>query len=544
MAGDEVVEFVLRARDDASRVISGLESRLGSLGSMFGGKSLAVAGIAGLATAAVGATAALTAMGVKFHEVIEQMEQVERATGVSIEKFQVWKEVIVDADGNADGLGKALQNLNRAIATNDPILKQIGITTTDTTLAFEQFVRILANSEDTAKKTEVAYRILGRGANDLLPHIDAIAKRSGDMEKAMRRSGALITEEMTPGAEKLHKQLNDLRRAWNGLWNDMQKVAVPVALVVVTAFKTIAEWAHRAAVEIQGQTNVLNELAKVKRERGMLEPRRFAEDTESSLLLKRGENDFFLTPVGFFGEASVSAKRKKDPVAGLDLDGAKEKLKQYKVIDMEAVEANVKLAHTVDDVMDAYKLFDGIMEQANEEMEALIASQLGLGGSLTAAEASAMRMNIVMLTWQDAIHDMLSSANILNESLGALWNGLQVGFAEVFAKITDKAQTFRGALKTIFDALVQEVLAMLAKLAATAVFGFLLDLLIPSFGGGVVPISNSRTGGHILPEAPKRAGGATNITVMAHDQQSILDSLTSPRGSFRRAFEQAAAVRI
>jgi hypothetical protein len=133
----------------------------------------------------------------------------------------------------------------------------------------------------------------------------------------------------------------------------------------------------------------------------------------------------------------------------------------------------------------------------------------------------------------------------MGEGLRALWSGLESGFMQVAANLTNRAQTLRSALKAIFSALVQEVLALLARLAAAKVFQLILSLLIPAGGaagvlmgapGFVYPVG--RSAGAPRTESPRAVN--LNFNVSALDEGGIVRSLTSPNGALREAFAEAA----
>jgi hypothetical protein len=116
----------------------------------------------------------------------------------------------------------------------------------------------------------------------------------------------------------------------------------------------------------------------------------------------------------------------------------------------------------------------------------------------------------------------------------------------VFANLTNKTQTLRSAMKTIFSSLVSEVLALLARIVAAKVFGFILKF-IPGIGtaaGFALDLGAGKlVGGGSSRAVGTSTGGNINVTIQAMDRSDIYRSLTSPRGELRAAFIEAAATR-
>ena len=141
-------------------------------------------------------------------------------------------------------------------------------------------------------------------------------------------------------------------------------------------------------------------------------------------------------------------------------------------------------------------------------------------------------------SWRNTVDQMLSLNGILEDGLGSLYAGISQGVGTVFANLTNRAQTFRSALKTIFSSLVQEILAMLGRIATAKIFQLLLNL-IPGLG----PVAGAVAGASKVAEGlaiPKGAGVQFNVNVNALNARDVVLSLQSPRGELRRAFEDAA----
>jgi len=148
----------------------------------------------------------------------------------------------------------------------------------------------------------------------------------------------------------------------------------------------------------------------------------------------------------------------------------------------------------------------------------------GSGGAADGGEAGGSGLGVVVAEWQQAAREISDSAKSLQESLG-----------------------------TVFRAMVQEILAQLAALAAAQTFGLFLKILgiaIGAVGGGPVGAIVATAGGAAsgggfgssaprVPQAPLRTGGGGNtINVYAIDAQSMVQSMGGIGGSLRQANDQ------
>lgn len=255
--GQNVEEIALVARDEASTAIRRIAGELGGMGEALvrlSGLSNPVA----LGIAAIGASAAgIVIVGKNVSEAVEQLDKLSRASGVSVEALQVFREQIREAGGDPETLTTALRFLNRSIATSDPILKQLGITSKDTFTVFMQLARAFEGSADSAKKNEIAFQLLGRGAADLVGILPEIARGFSGMDSAMRQSGGLMTGEVLGAARDLDKQMDTLSRNWIGAITRIKVATVPWANDLVSAFddmwNAIAHGGDKTLPEVERQ---------------------------------------------------------------------------------------------------------------------------------------------------------------------------------------------------------------------------------------------------------------------------------------------------
>ena len=174
--------------------------------------------------------------------------------------------------------------------------------------------------------------------------------------------------------------------------------------------------------------------------------------------------------------------------------------------------------------------------------------------------------------WLLTLEEITTSAAQTDALLGGLFSGLQSGLTSVFQSVLAGGQAFRTSLVNLFRSMINEILAHLARLAASEIFKIFLKLsgiALPAGVGFVVSAATAAgtgaPGGGVGPRTPPapmpdfalapgggassaRAGGRTDSTstvyndnrqfnVSAIDARTFADSFDSPFGAGRQALE-------
>lgn len=621
-------EFVVKARDEASAALARITGATTDLRGAF--NSLASkAGVFGLiATGAAAAVGGIVAAGKAMADTVETLDRTAVRTGVSIERLQAIQEVVRQGGGDVDAVTAALGFLNRAIATQEPLLGKLGITTHDTYAAFTQLAGVLSRSSDAAARTEVAFKLMGRGAGEIIGLLGEVATQSDAMQQSLRESGGLISGQTAESARKLDKQLDALGQTWRSLTTSFQALAVPIATVVVGMFDALLKATLAFGQSVRdGAIGPLEELAKTAREVGSITPQSEPADaTGSHTVVVRKPAPGMVPPQGNVPggpvavavpppnlyEVEVTAKRPVDPLKKLDLTGdspeksaaeaRKKRLEEIqRLLEVGRVQAERYLEAL--ERLERTSKHTKLVEQLREEGVDVIAPETrkreqqagpvpevqprGVGTrrserhvadqqraeqvfkpeeaekKIAHLTESASKLNAVWALvgtgWLNTVQQMTSATAVLDQSMAAVFDGLQSGFAQVFSNLTNKAQTLRGAMRTIFASLVQEILAMLARLAAAKVFELILSL-IPGLGpiargaqfasnaittgtltnggpGGAPQIPGDVPGGNSLRERPR-----VTVNISALNSRNMREELTNPGGQLREALEQAGLV--
>lgn len=622
------IEILLKARDEATRQLQAASIAAGGLTGTLSKLAAAAGPLGAISAALVGVGSAAYLSARSLADQVEQLSNLSAQTGVSVQNLQTLQQLLREAGGSSEDANQAINFLNRAIATQDPLLKKLGITTKDTWTAFNQLVQILAASNDASARTEVAFQLLGRGSTALLGKINNIAQQLPNAREEMERLGVVMGDDTLKAAADLDKKMDELDRRWTGMTNNIKAGILPIVLSLAEAFgkvskedvadkavsrlqfeldaakkKQIDAFNQGDAQSIKFYTETINELtAALKR----VNAERDAQRSLKAPTLETPKTPDLQKALDEVGDKAPKLTAAQQAIAemarlfGVSKDRAAELVDELQKVEDQTKRAQLRdqlikvgisfdegqidaalsaigvrlsaedLTATVapavdDDAMDrALASIDAraaaaqaeVMVQARPDLasigEALSVLSKGAGVIFAAVRPqvelrefdlalqalgvhlseeqlkvkvtpeiakpkeaqtpqsvlpppklvdfdfekakqaqkdlldSAVKMREIFASvaegWKSSVEDMVNSTAIANEAFGALFNGLQSGFAQVFGNLTNQAQGFKSALVTIIRAMVQEVLAAIVRLAASKLFLALVGL---AFGGPV-----------------------------------------------------------
>lgn len=497
--------------------IGQVEGLAGAFGGMVGPALIAGAALAGIAAAGVGAA-------INLSDTVEQLDRMAARTGVGIEPLQVLRQTLEEGGGNAESLTMALSFLNRAIATNDPILKQLGITTKDTFTAFMQLATALANSTDAGKRTEIAYQLLGRGSADLLGNLKSLVDEYGRMDSAMRANGAMISGTAAPALRELDARADSLKENWKGLMNNLAVLATPTANVVVGSLNAMIGGTIEFAKAVREQAvGALEDLAEADEK---------VRPVEMLALPGGGQQAGAIERASY--AAGVSATR-VDPLAGVNLALKKTKAEAKAV--SESIAEVIRQAMQLNDAEAAHPAL-GVRSTTGT---------LRPGEPVAQGQPRATPRGLMLAEVADAkraMDDILSVASMTRDSLAAIFEGLQSGFQTAFQGIIQGTMNLRNALISIFQSLVSSITAELARLEAASVFKFLLSLLAP--GIAITPDTGAWAGLVPVPVPVMAPVGAALSNVSGGPVTNVYNTIQTitPRDAMQQYISPSGVLRI
>ncbi len=470
-----VIDIVIRANDQATRQIVQTQQAVDGLGR----------GLSNFASVAAAATVAAAAIGTAFtlayggaRDLTDQLDDLQRRagrTGLPIESVQALDRTLKNAGVSAEAGTQALTFLSRAIATQDPVLKALGITTRDTGTAFAQLLRILSALEDTGLRNEIAFRLMGRSSADVAAISQEIIDKLPEMRAQMIASGAAITDAMTPAIKQADERLEmfDLRIA--AVTNRLKLLAVEVMNQMARAAEA-DRGIHGGALNARGSAY-------------------------AGQLIGPPE------PAGL-GAQTPTASALSEINALLD----------------ETAKRGAKAKASIEDVARSALFVEGKGVGDIERHKTKMIHQIGFLG---------MVKEIEKVDWRSPLTEFSQTAQALMEAAAS---AIGSGFERAFAGIIDGTLNLKGAVVTIVSSMVDAIIAQLGRIAAKGFVSFLGNLIAP--GLGTLLSSGMRAGpvaGAGVPRGAAAARGGNTYIFNGFNVGSMYRETVRPGGAVRRA---------
>jgi tetratricopeptide (TPR) repeat protein len=264
MPEKNIVEVIIRAKDDATKKLKSLNVSL---------KQVAVG--AGIAAAAMAAAAVAV---FKFTEAVaKQLDILNKAsiqTGLSVETLSQLRFAADQNKTSFESLQRSLLIFSRnlfdltlGIGEVKEVLPALGIEIKDlaglsTEQAFDKFAKAIGNIEDAGKRTAVSMRVFGRAGGDLVPLFVALAKGTVDYAEISDRMGITIRTETAKDAEALVDALGLLDLQMKGLQATLAGVFMPAITELVVGLQDAAAATNDLARETDGLGEKLSDIAR------------------------------------------------------------------------------------------------------------------------------------------------------------------------------------------------------------------------------------------------------------------------------------------
>jgi hypothetical protein len=549
--------------------IGRVEGLAGALGGVAGPALIAGAALAGIAVAGVGAS-------IKLSDTVEQLDRIAARTGVGIEPLQVLRQILEEGGGNAESLTMALSFLNRAIATQDPILKHLGITTKDTFTAFKELATALSNSSDAGKRTEIAYQLLGRGSGELLGNLKSLVSEYGSMDAAMRANGAMITATSAPALRDVDSQVDKLKENWKGLTNNLGTLSAPAANAVVGSLNAMINGTIAFSKAVREQAvGPLEELAAAA-----AKLRKESAPTESPVFEVVADRVKTADPL-----AKVNLQKDKEKTSADERATAIKKMTDALVLTGVAWSDATRQAGAYYDLLkqtDAAKFAE---RMASDTASALAKAnpmmtpdELGLalretrgqvpqlkpgeqvfeGKPQTVGQRDRSEAVAELAAMKEFAADSLTIANVTRDALDAILGGLTAGLSASMEAMVRGTMTLKQGLDTIWRSILSAFFSMISQMIARAIAFAAIKAILgiatggtstlagsawgAAVGGGmnVIPTGNAMSPAGSSQNSMGRAPTVNNVTIQTFSPRDVLMQYTSPSGVLRNAQTRVA----
>jgi hypothetical protein len=236
------VDVVLRVRREGQAALSGLVNELGGLGTLVARLTSGTTGLTSAAAglAAVGAAAFVAAR--QLGNAAEQLGRVQATTGQGTSDLQVYASIVRDAGGDVDQFNQALGYFNTQVGQANPMLRQLGITTRDTSVAFKQLVEIVRGIESPSERARILQELLGKAGKKAAADILSIADSYDIVKARMERSGELVSEVDILRAQILDAKFDHLGHTWEGAMTRAKVASIPLAQFVADLLDKVQQF--------------------------------------------------------------------------------------------------------------------------------------------------------------------------------------------------------------------------------------------------------------------------------------------------------------
>jgi hypothetical protein len=208
-------------------------------------------GFAAAGGAALAAFAAKSVMA--FNETALAAGKFAEATGLSVEEASRWTEVAGDIGVEASTVQKAMDKLNKAIATGSKEFKELGAEVAytsagavDVNKTFLNTVEALRRIEDPAKRAELAAKTLGKGWQDMS---ELIAQGSNRLEDSLASvsDAKVINQEELERARQFRDSLDQLTDKGGDLAMTLGGALLPVLADLLGVLNTVITTVQKTA---------------------------------------------------------------------------------------------------------------------------------------------------------------------------------------------------------------------------------------------------------------------------------------------------------
>ena len=175
-------------------------------------------------------------------------------TGLSTDAIQEWKFIAEQTGGTLENITGAVAMMTRGLATNAETFRQLGIETRNadgsfrsTTEIFNDTITTLSAMTDETERDQLAFKLLGRSAQTLIPILNAGAGGISAMRTEARNLGIVLDKGLISNADTLGDSLDALKAASEAYKNTLVNNVAPGLTTVVNGLKDFIQASNDAA---------------------------------------------------------------------------------------------------------------------------------------------------------------------------------------------------------------------------------------------------------------------------------------------------------
>jgi len=219
-------------------------------------KKMAAFGINALAIGAAVAKAAkiIADETKKFIEYGSAIYDASQKTGLSTDAIQEWKFIAEQSGTTLETVTSSVALMTRGLKNNAQEFKNLGVETKNadgsfrsTTDIFNDTITALSQMTNETERDQMAFKLLGRGAQAMIPILNAGASGLESMKNEARSLGLVIATDAISNADKLGDSLDALKAAGNAYSATLVNQMSPALITLTNGLKNIVISANDSA---------------------------------------------------------------------------------------------------------------------------------------------------------------------------------------------------------------------------------------------------------------------------------------------------------
>ena len=201
---------------DAQSFGDKLKSGLGTAAKVGG------AAVAAVGTAAVAAGTALVKGAAETAAYGDNIDKMSQKMGISAEAFQEWDFILQHSGTDVSALQASMKTLTSAAESNADAFAELGISQEQLAAmspeeTFSAVITGLQGMQDQEKRTELATKLLGRGAMEMGALLNTSAEETQAMREQVHELGGVMSDEAVKASAAYQDSLQNMNTAIDGI---------------------------------------------------------------------------------------------------------------------------------------------------------------------------------------------------------------------------------------------------------------------------------------------------------------------------------------
>jgi hypothetical protein len=266
-----------------------------------------------------------------------QIKETSERTGLSTKALQEYKFIAEQTGGSLETITAAVKMMTRGLETNKDTFAKLGIQTKDTsgnflstTDIFDQTIEKLGDLSNDTERTNLALKLFGRGALDMVPLLKEGSKGIEELKNKANELGLVLNDSTIKNAHDFEKSTDALKASWKAFSMSLVQDALPALKLVTDSYLYVTELINRARVAAQN-----NEIIKAYRD-GKVSVIEYHDAVQSMIdMNKQVVND---------DKSSASEKRKANQEIADGYAMLTKVRKEYRIAEEEQIKKDNEIA--------------------------------------------------------------------------------------------------------------------------------------------------------------------------------------------------------